>query len=89
LFFYQNASKTIIRQSSNNLTISIYNNYYANTLLTDTNANGTAPAAYMTSWSAMLEFIPIPDSMTILTKCKYIIIIIFLYIYLIKMMSIL
>jgi hypothetical protein len=62
-FFYQNASKTIVRPSSNAFTISIYNNYYTNTLLTDTSNVGVATAD-MTAWTAMLEFIPIADSKT-------------------------
>jgi hypothetical protein len=64
-FFYQNASKTIIRPSSNAFTISIYNNYFVSTLLTDTNSSGSTPAADMTAWTAMLEFIPISDSKTV------------------------
>jgi hypothetical protein len=63
-FFYQNASKTIIKPSSNNFTISIYNNYLTNTLLVDTNAGGTALLTDMSAWTAMLEFIPISDSIT-------------------------
>jgi hypothetical protein len=61
-FFYQNASKTIVRPSSNLFTISVYNNYLVNTLLVDT--TGAALTADMTAWTAMLEFIPISDSMT-------------------------
>jgi hypothetical protein len=63
-FFYQNASKTIIKPSSNIFTISIYNNYLANTLLVDTNSGGTALLTDMSAWTAMLEFIPIADSLT-------------------------
>jgi hypothetical protein len=61
-FFYQNASKTIVRPTSNVFTISIYNTYYINTLLTDTNSSGSTPTSDMTAWSMMLEFIPIADS---------------------------
>jgi hypothetical protein len=63
-FFYQNASKTIVRPSSNLFTISIYNNYLANTLLVDTNSAGNLLWPDMTSWTAVLEFIPISDSIT-------------------------
>jgi hypothetical protein len=64
-FFYQNASKTIVRPSSNTFTITVYNNYYNSTLLTDTNSSGSTPTADMTAWIAMLEFIPISDSKTV------------------------
>jgi hypothetical protein len=57
---YQNASKTIIRPSSNIFSISIYN-YYSNTLLFNTNNDGSALAGDMTAWTAMFEFIPIHD----------------------------
>jgi hypothetical protein len=63
-FFYQNASKTIVRPSSNAFTISIYNNYLVNTLLVDTNAAGTALSGDMTAWTGLFEFIPITDSIT-------------------------
>jgi hypothetical protein len=64
-FFYQNASKTIVRPSSNLFTISIYNNYLVNTLFVDTTVNGTLLYPDMSAWTAMLEFIPIYDSKTI------------------------
>jgi hypothetical protein len=60
---YDNASKTIVLPSSNLFTVSIYNNY-SNVLLLDTSADGTAFAGDMGSWLAMLEFIPISDSIT-------------------------
>jgi hypothetical protein len=61
---HDNASKTIVRPSTNLFTVSIYNNT-SNTLLLDTNIDGTAFAGDMGSWLAMLEFIPIYDSKTL------------------------
>ena len=64
-FFYQNASKTISRPTESSFTIKIYNNFLTNTLLFDT---GTSPALAvdMTSWTMMIEFIPLEESL----NCK-------------------
>ena len=61
-FFYQNASKTIGRPTQNIFTVQVYNNY-DNSLLTNTDTNGTATTD-MTSWNMMIEFIPIDPTST-------------------------
>jgi len=58
-YYLYNPPKTMTRPNQNLITILVYNNYFANTLLTDTNAGGTALSADMTSWSMVMEFIPI------------------------------
>jgi hypothetical protein len=60
----QNVSKTIVRPSTNRITISIYNNYSGDLLVTTTDNTGATLSVDMTSWTAMLEFIPIADSKT-------------------------
>jgi len=61
-FYLQNPPKCIVRPNTNVLTVSVYNSFINNTLLSDTNAAGTALLGDMTPWSMVLEFIPIGDS---------------------------
>jgi hypothetical protein len=60
--YLENAPKTINRPNQNVFTVSIYNNYITNTLLTDTNEIGNALADDMTAWTMIMEFIPITSS---------------------------
>ena len=58
-FFYQNTSKCIGRPQSNQLNVTIINNY-TNGLLYNTDINGN-PTPDMTAWTLFLEFIPIEN----------------------------
>ena len=61
-FYLQNPSFTMDRPQMNSISISVYNSYFGNTLLTDTNSAGTALSGDMSSYTIILEFIPIKAS---------------------------
>jgi len=61
-FYLQNPSFTIERPYNNSVGIQVYNSYLTNVLLTDTNAAGTALAPDMSSYTLIMEFIPIKTS---------------------------
>jgi hypothetical protein len=65
-FFYQNTSKCIGRPQNNQINIQIINNYN-NLPLVNTDSSGN-PLSDMTAWSLFLEFIPVQNETSNLSR---------------------
>jgi hypothetical protein len=58
-FYLQNAPRTISRPNQNLITIQIYNTYTGQLLTNTDNSANSVPTADMTSWTMLLDLIPV------------------------------